>query len=127
MLRGSEVKSLRGGKVNLQEAYCDIQGGEMLLVGCHISPYTEATHFNHDPVRPRKLLLHKREIKKLTKATEQKGYTIVPLAIYLKNRMVKVKIGLAKGKKLYDKRDTLAERDTKRELERVRKGGQADE
>lgn len=122
-LVGTEVKSLRAGKANLQDAYCKVKDGEMLLLNLHISPYSHGNQFNHDPVRPRKLLMHKREIVKWGKKTEQKGFTIVPLKIYFKNSRAKVEIGLARGKKLYDKRSDLAERDSKRRLERVKRGG----
>lgn len=119
VLQGTEVKSLREGRINLQEAFCQVERGEMILHGAHISPYTHGTHFNHDPVRPRKLLLHRREIERFAKASQQQGYTIVPLKVYFKNGYAKVEIGMAKGKKLYDKRASIAERDTKRRLERT--------
>jgi SsrA-binding protein len=124
VLVGTEVKSLRAGKVNLQDAYCVIENGEVWLTGAHISPYSHGgNYFNHVAVRNRKLLLSKREIRKMLRATEQKGYTLVPLSLYLKNKKVKVLVGVARGKKLYDKRDSMAERDSKRELDRVRKSG----
>ena len=122
-LLGTEVKSLREGKANLQDAFCTIKDEEMLLMQCHISPFKHGGHFNHDPTRPRKLLLHKREIKKYDVAIKQKGYTIIPLKLYFKSGKVKVEIGLAKGKKLYDKRSDIAERDSKRRLDRVMKEG----
>ncbi len=122
-LRGTEVKSLREGRVNLQDSFCAIKDGEMWLMQAHISPYGQASHFNHEPRRRRKLLLHRREITKWDKAVREKGYTIVPLKIYFKRGYAKVEIGLARGKKLYDKRATIAERDTKRRLDRVKRGG----
>lgn len=121
VLTGTEVKSLRGGKVSMQDAYCIPRDGQMLLVSCHIAPYEMGTHFNHDPLRPRVLLLHRKEIRRLVKAIDQKGYTIVPLKMYFKNGRAKVEIGLAKGKKLYDKRQTIAARDSKRNLDRLMK------
>ena len=122
VLQGTEVKSLREGRVNLQDAYCTVQSGEMVMMNCHISPYSHGNQFNHDPLRPRTLLLHRRQIEKWQKALEQKGYTIVPLKVYFKHGFAKVEIGLAKGKKLYDKRTDIAERETKRRLERVMRG-----
>ncbi|MDE2996875.1 MAG: SsrA-binding protein SmpB [Bacteroidota bacterium] len=119
VLQGTEVKSLRDGKVNLQEAYCTVDGGEMLLLQCHIAPYSHGNRANHDPVRPRKLLLHRREISRLEKASAQKGYTLVPLIIYFKRGLAKIEIGLGKGKKLYDKRADIAEREMKRKLSRA--------
>ncbi len=118
-LRGTEVKSLREGRANLQDAYCKVEGGEMFVLNMHISPYSHGNLNNHDPVRPRKLLLHKREIGKMKKATEQKGFTVIPLKLYFKNGIAKVEIGLARGKKLYDKRADIAERDTQRRLDRT--------
>ena len=120
-LRGTEVKSLREGRANLQDAYCKVEGGEMFVLNMHISPYSHGNLNNHDPVRPRKLLLHKREIGKMKKATEQKGFTVIPLKLYFKNGIAKVEIGLARGKKLYDKRADIAERDTQRRLDRTMK------
>lgn len=121
VLTGTEVKSVREGKVNLQEAFCAVEGGELMLLGAHISPYTHGNLFNHEPVRRRKLLVHRKEITRLAKAIEQKGYTIVPLKIYFKNGLAKLEIGLARGKKLYDKRADIAERETQRSLDRVRR------
>lgn len=125
VLVGTEVKSVREGRLNLQDAYCRVVDNEMLLLQCHISPFKHGNRFNHDPLRPRKLLLHRKEIAKYEKASEQKGYSIVPLKVYLKNGRVKVEIGLGKGKKLYDKRTDMAERDSRRQLERVMKSGSA--
>ncbi len=116
-LVGTEVKSIRLGKVNLRDAYAQSRNGEMFVHNMHISPYEKGNIFNKDPLRPRKLLLHKREINKLFGLTMQKGYSIVPLSVYLKNGRVKLEIGLAKGKKLYDKRQTLKEQAVKRDRE----------
>ena len=118
-LFGTEVKSIRAGKVNIKEAYCDIKDGEVFVVGMHISPYEQGTVFNKDPLRPKKLLLHKREILKLFGLVSQKGYTLVPLQVYLSNSRVKIEIGLCRGKKLYDKRDDMARNDAKRDMERA--------
>ncbi len=117
-LVGTEVKSLRMGKCSLKESYVQIKHGEVYILGMHISPYEKGNIFNRDPLRPRKLLLHDYEIRKLQAGTDVKGYTIVPLKVYLKGQLVKVEIGLAKGKKLYDKRESLKERDMKRQAER---------
>jgi SsrA-binding protein len=121
VLMGTEVKSLRDGKANIQEAYCTVQNDEVLLVKCHIAPYRHGTHFNHDPERTRKLLLNRREISKLKKAVEQKGNTIVPLKLYFKSGLAKLEIGVATGKKQYDKRKDIADRESKRRLDRIRK------
>ncbi len=122
VLKGTEVKSLREGRVNLQDAYCTVEKGEMYLLNCHISPYRNTgAHDNHDPLRPRKLLMHKREIERWGQAAQRKGYTIIPLKIYFKNGRAKVEIGLARGKKLYDRRADIAEREARRRLERVLK------
>ena len=105
--------------MNIKESYCDIKDGEVFAVGMHISPYEQGNVFNKDPLRPKKLLLHKREILKLFGLTAQKGYTLVPLQVYLKNSRVKIEIGLCRGKKLYDKRDDMARNDAKRDMERA--------
>jgi len=118
-LTGTEVKSLRNGKANLGEAFCAADSGEMYLHQCHIAPYDHGNRQNHEPMRRRKLLMHRREIEKFAVAAQQKGYTIVPLSLYFKDGKAKVEIGLAKGKKLYDKRHDIAERETKRRLERL--------
>ena len=120
-LSGTEVKSLRMGKCSLKQAYVQIQDGEAWLYGCHISPYEKGNIFNKDPLRPRKLLLHKEEIRKLIGKTTEKGYTIVPLKVYFKGNYAKVQIGLARGKKLYDKRQDIAKRDLQRETQREMK------
>jgi len=121
VLRGTEVKSLREGKANIQDAYCSIQRGEIFLTNCHIAPYRHGTSFNHEPLRPRKLLLNRREIGKLRKAVEQKGNTIVPLKLYFKHGLAKIEIGVATGKKQYDKRKDIAERESKRRLQRLKR------
>jgi len=118
VLVGTEVKSLRAGKCNMRDAFASIDGGELWLKQMHISPYEQGNIFNHDPMRPRKLLMHKREIEKLLAEVKQQGLTLIPTSIYFKGSKVKVAIGLARGKKLYDKRATEAERDSRREMER---------
>lgn len=120
-LMGSEVKSLRHGKANLSDSYGKIRNGEMFLVDCHISPYSQANRENHEPLRERKLLLHKQEIKKLTGKVAERGYSLIPLRMYFKNGKVKVEIGLARGKKNYDKRESIKKKDQRRELERMMK------
>ena len=118
VLTGTEVKSVRQGKVNLKDSYAYIKDSEVFISGMHISPYEQGNIYNADPLRDRKLLLHKYEINKLIGYTQQKGLTIVPLQVYLKNGKVKVELAVARGKKLYDKRRDVAERDAKREIER---------
>jgi SsrA-binding protein len=119
-LTGTEIKSIRAGRVNLRDAYARIDDGEVWLIGMHISPYEQAgTYFQHDPLRPKKLLLHRREIARLKAELGQKGLTLVPLRLYLKRGRAKLELGLAKGKKLYDKRDSMAERDARRDLDRA--------
>jgi SsrA-binding protein len=118
VLMGSEIKSIRAGRVNLREAYVQTGRGEMFLLNAHIAQYDPASRQNHDPLRPRKLLLHKKEIAKLAEKVRQKGYTIVPLKMYLSKGLAKVEIALAKGKRQYDKRQALAERDSQREIAR---------
>lgn len=117
-LAGTEVKSLRMGKCSIKESFIQIVKGEVIVFGMHISPYEKGNIFNKDPLRERKLLLHKAEINKLSGKIKEKGYTIVPLNVYFKNGLVKVEIGLARGKKLYDKRQVIAEKDQKREAEK---------
>ncbi|MBR7015851.1 MAG: SsrA-binding protein SmpB [Lachnospiraceae bacterium] len=117
-LFGTEVKSIRMGKCSVKEAYVEIKDGEMLIVGMHIAPYEKGNIFNKDPLRVRRLLLHKSEIRKLGGRIREKGFTLMPLQVYLKGSLVKVEIGLAKGKKLYDKRDDIAKKDARREAER---------
>lgn len=118
-LAGTEVKSIRQGNVNLKDAFCAVKDGEMFLYGMHISPYEKGNIFNKDPRRTRKLLLHRREILKLHAKVQQDGYALVPLALYFSGPRVKVELALAKGKKLYDKREAAAKRDAKREIDRA--------
>ena len=120
-LFGTEVKSIRAGTVNLKDSYCDIDGGEIFALGVHISPYEQGNIFNRDPLRPKRLLLHKREIMKLTGLVSRDGYTLVPLSLYFKGSRLKMAIGLCRGKKLYDKRDDAAKRDANRTIERAMK------
>ncbi|MEJ8554568.1 SsrA-binding protein SmpB [Tepidibacter sp. Z1-5] len=121
-LKGTEVKSIRAGKLNLAEGYASIDNTEVFLKQVHISPYEQGNIFNVDPLRPRKLLLHKQEIRKLIGLINQQGYSLVPLSVYLKRGKVKVSIGLAKGKKLYDKRHDLAKKDAQRRIQREMSG-----
>ncbi|MDF2523763.1 MAG: SsrA-binding protein [Clostridiales bacterium] len=121
VLSGTEVKSIRLGKVNLKDSYAVIRDGEVILSGMHISPYEQGNIFNKDPLRDRKLLLHREEINKLVGYIQQKGLSIVPLQVYFKRGKVKLQIGVAKGKKLFDKREDIAERDAKREIDRKMK------
>ena len=120
-LFGTEVKSIRAGKVNLKDAWCNIENGEIFANGMHISPYEQGNIFNRDPMRPKKLLMHKREIRRLFAAVKQQGLTLIPLSIYFVNGRAKLEVGLCKGKKNYDKRDAAAERDAKRTMERAMK------
>lgn len=117
-LFGTEVKSIRGGKVNLKDSYCVIREGEIYALGVHISPYEQGNIFNREPLREKKLLMHKKEIRKLHEEISQKGLALVPLSLYFSGSRVKLELGLCKGKKLYDKRDSEAERQTQRDLER---------
>lgn len=117
-LFGTEVKSLRAGACNLKDSYCEIDEGEMFALGVHISPYEQGNIFNRDPLRPKKLLLHKSEINKLTGLVSREGYTLVPLSLYFKGSRVKMAVGLCKGKKLYDKRESIAKRDAERDIDR---------
>ncbi|HEX6532174.1 MAG TPA: SsrA-binding protein SmpB [Nitrospira sp.] len=120
MLQGTEVKSLREGRVNLQDSYASVRGSEVFLHQCHISPYSHGNIMNHDPTRVRKLLLHKTEIHKLLGKTQQKGLTLIPLRIYFSKRgYAKIELGLAKGKKLYDRRETIKTREAGREVQRA--------
>ena len=118
VLVGSEVKSLRDGKANLVDSYAQIRRGEAFLINAHISPYAGANQFNHEPTRTRKLLLHAREIERLTGKTKERGLTLIPLKLYFKDGRAKVELGLARGKRLYDKRDTLRRKVAEREVER---------
>lgn len=120
-LKGTEVKSIRQGRINLKEGYASVDNSEVFLKQVHISPYDQGNRFNVDPLRTRKLLLHKAEIRKLIGATTIKGYSLVPMSVYLKNGRVKIELGLGKGKKLYDKRQDLAKKDAMRRIERESK------
>ncbi|MBQ9931048.1 MAG: SsrA-binding protein SmpB [Firmicutes bacterium] len=121
VLTGTEIKSIRQGKVNLKESFAKVENGEVLVYGMHISPYEQGNRYNVDPLRPRKLLLHKREIRKLIGLTTQKGFTLVPLRLYLNERgRAKMELAVARGKKLYDKRDDIAKRDAQRRMQRER-------
>ena len=117
-LFGTEVKSIRNGGVNLKDSYAQVKNGEAFLIGMHVSPYEQGNIFNADPFRQRKLLLHKQEIRKLQSLAQAEGYSLIPLRLYLRDGLVKLELAVAKGKKLYDKRHDLAERDAKRDIER---------
>ncbi|MFH0924427.1 MAG: SsrA-binding protein SmpB [bacterium] len=123
VLKGTEVKSIREGRVNLKDSYAKLVNEEAYLTSCHISPYTHGNIMNHDPLRTRKLLLKKKEIKKLIGKTAERGYTLIPFKIYFKGSRVKIELALAKGKKKYDKREVLKEKAVKREIEQAFKGG----
>ena len=118
VLFGTEIKSIRAGGVNLKDSYCSFEKGEMFVVGMHVSPYEQGNIFNREPLRDRKLLMHKREIMKLQGLVQQKGYTLVPLSLYLSGQHAKLEIGLCRGKKLYDKREADAERQANRDIDR---------
>ena len=120
-LVGTEVKSIRAGTLSLKEAWCQIKDGEIFIKQMHIAPYDKGNIFNKDPLRPRRLLMHKREINRLYGKVKQEGYAIVPLSVYLKNSRVKLEVALCRGKKLYDKRDDMAARDAKRQIDRAMK------
>ena len=120
-LAGTEVKRLRAGAVNLKDSYCSVDGGELFVNGMHISPYEQGNIFNRDPMRKRKLLMHRREILKLFGYVKRDGYSLIPLSLYFKGSRVKLELGLCRGKKLHDKRDDLARRDASREMERAMK------
>lgn len=121
-LFGTEIKSIRAGRVNLKDSFCSVDDGEMYAIGMHISPYEMGNRFNRDPMRKKKLLLHKREIMKLFGESQQQGLSIIPLSLYIKNGRAKLEIGLCKGKKLYDKRAVQARKDSDRAIERAMKG-----
>ena len=125
-LTGTEIKSIRAGKVNLRDSYAQVKGGEMWLFNVHIAPYDQAGYVSHDPMRPRKLLMHRKEINRLAGAVTEKGLALIPLRVYLKNNRAKIELALARGKKSYDKRDAIAERDSKREVERALRDRQRD-
>ena len=121
MLQGTEIKSIREGKANLQESYCAFKDNELWILNLHISPYDMGTHYNHEPKRERKLLLSKKELKKLDAKSKEKGLTIIPFRLFINQRgLAKVEIALAKGKKLYDKREDIKQKDLKRELDRIK-------
>ena len=120
-LAGTEVKSIRQGNVNLKDSFCTVKDGQMTLHGMHVSPYEKGNIFNREPRRPRRLLMHKREILRLLAKIKQDGYTLIPLSLYFKGPRVKVEVGLCKGKKLYDKREAAAKKDAKREMDRALK------
>ena len=120
-LAGTEVKSIRMGNVNLKDSFCLIKDGQLSVLGMHISPYEKGNIFNKDPRRPRRLLMHKREIMRLFARSKQDGYSLIPLSVYFKGPRVKLSLGLARGKKLYDKRESAAKRDAKREMDRAMK------
>jgi SsrA-binding protein len=119
-LQGSEIKSVRNGQMSLQEAYVNVDGSNAWLINAHIAPYEQASRFNHDPIRPRRLLLHKQEIREMFDAVRQKGVTIIPVRVYLKDGRAKLDLAIAKGKKLYDKRHEIAKRDAEREMQQRR-------
>ena len=120
-LFGTEVKSIRGGQVNLKDSFCMIRNGELFVRGMHVSPYEKGNIFNRDPVRVRRLLMHKKEIRKLSDRVSQDGVALIPLRLYFKDSLVKVELGLCKGKKLYDKRESDAKREAERDMDRARK------
>ena len=120
-LFGTEIKSIRQGKVNLKDSWCEVKDGELFVRGMHVSPYEQGNIFNRDPVRPRRLLMHKKEIQRLYGQSKTQGLTLIPVSLYLKGSRVKVQVGLCKGKKLYDKRDDLAKKAAKRDVERAMK------
>jgi SsrA-binding protein len=126
VLRGPEVKSIRGGKVNLGDAYAQVERGELWLVSMHISPYVQANRENADPLRRRKLLLHRRQIARIRQTIEEKGLTLIPLSLYFKGNLLKVELGVAKGKRQHDRREDMAKRDAEREMDRARRGDRGD-
>ena len=126
-LAGTEVKSIRAGNINLKDSFCTVKNGEIFLRGMHISPYSHGNIFNKDPVRPRRLLMHKKEINRLNARIMQDGVALIPLSVYFKGSLIKVELGLCKGKKLHDKRDSEAEKETKSSIERTLKEGRYSE
>ena len=120
-LVGTEVKSLRQGTVNIKDSYCTIDDGELFVIGMHVSPYEKGNIYNKDPLRKRKLLMHKKEIIKLFSLVSKQGYSLIPISLYFKNSRIKMSVGLCKGKKLYDKREDIAKRDAKRNIDRMMK------
>ena len=119
VLMGTEIKSIRAGRVNLRDSFAMVKEGELWLMNAHIAPYDQGTYTNHEPRRPRKLLMHRREINRIAGKLQEKGFTLIPLRIYLKNNLAKVELGLARGKKQYDKRAALREKETRREIDRA--------
>lgn len=119
VLQGTEIKSIRAGRVNLKDSYARVHNGELFLYSMHVSPYKQGNRYNHDPLRTRKLLMHRREINKLIGYTKETGYSLVPLKVYLKNGFAKVLLGVGKGKKKYDKREDLKKKEAKRDIERA--------
>lgn len=119
VLQGTEIKSIRAGRVNIKDSFARVQNGEVFLYNMHISPYEQGNRYNHDPIRTRKLLLHRKEINKLIGVTKEQGYSLIPLRVYIKNGFAKVLIGLARGKKKYDKREDLKRKEAKRDIERA--------
>ena len=126
-LAGTEVKSIRAGNINLKDSFCTVKNGEIFLRGMHISPYSHGNIFNKDPVRPRRLLMHKKEINRLNARIMQDGVALIPLSVYFKGSLIKVELGLCKGKKLHEKRDSEAEKESKRSIERTMKEGRYSE
>jgi SsrA-binding protein len=126
VLRGTEVKALRAGQVNFKDSYATLRDDEAWLVGCHISPYSHGTDANHDPERDRKLLLHRRELARLTGKVAERGLTLVPLRLYFKEGRAKLELGLARGRKLHDKRSAIRERETRREMEKAARAARRD-
>ena len=126
-LAGTEVKSIRAGNINLKDSFCTVKNGEIFLRGMHISPYSHGNIFNKDPVRPRRLLMHKKEINRLNARIMQDGVALIPLSVYFKGSLIKVELGLCKGKKLHDKRDSEVEKESKRSIERTMKEGRYSE
>jgi len=126
-LRGTEVKSLRDGRIQLKDSYVDVENGQLYLVGAHISPYDKGNIYNHDPERPRRLLMHKREIRRLGTQVAEKGLTLIPLSLYFKEGRAKVEVGLCRGKHAADRRETLREREALREMDRAMKSRRGDD
>ncbi|WP_017553706.1 SsrA-binding protein SmpB [Heyndrickxia coagulans] len=124
VLQGTEIKSIRAGRVNLRDSFARVEKGEVFVYGMHISPYEQGNRYNHDPLRPRKILLHKKEIDRLAGVTKEKGYALIPLKIYIKNGYAKVLLGVGRGKKNYDKRESLKRKEAAREIERAFKARQ---
>jgi len=118
VLEGTEVKSVKGGNVSIPDAFAEVRGGELCVIGMHVTPYVYSSIFNHDPDRPKKLLVHKDELKRLIRKVDEKGFTLIPIDIYVKNGRIKIQLGICKGKKLFDKRGDIRDRDVKRDIQR---------